>query len=198
MSSSAAVKSVADRVTRRAQRQGWVARREVRAELAAAGLDESLWREVIVQTGLLRRQSRYYWESPAAARLRQERARQETVRRAVRKLVRGQRRAARQVERRGEDRFDFLRPVRVHTDDGRVCHVLSRDLSLTGIRLIGTHRLLGQKVRVEIRPEGDAPGGQFTVRILWTCAVADGLFENGGNFLEAVPEAMPEEVEAGE
>ena len=71
--------------------------------------------------------------------------------------------------------------------------LLSRDLSETGIRLISPHSFLGQKLWLELPPtEGNNPP-RFAVRILWTCAVGDGLFENGGSFLELVE---AEEAEA--
>jgi hypothetical protein len=60
--------------------------------------------------------------------------------------------------------------------------LLSRDLSTTGIRLVGTKRLLGQKVRVLI-PNGEGAPLDFLVRILWTCPVGDDLVENGGTFI---------------
>ena len=60
--------------------------------------------------------------------------------------------------------------------------LMSRDLSATGVRLLGTKRLLGQKVQLEL-PDGETPC-RLLVRILWTCAVGDELFENGGSFVE--------------
>jgi hypothetical protein len=69
----------------------------------------------------------------------------------------------------------------VRTEEGKDFTLLSRDLSATGIRLLGTQRLLGHKVQLEL--PGD-PGCRLLVRILWTCAVGDDLFENGGSFLE--------------
>jgi hypothetical protein len=117
--------------------------------------------------------------------LREERQ-QEKVRRAVRRLIR-QHKAGARVGRRRQDRINFVQPVQVETEDGHTCTLLSRDLSPTGIRLIGTRRLLGQKVRVRIPcPEGEPVC--FRVRVLWMCAVGDDLFENGGTFLEAVGE----------
>ena len=46
--------------------------------------------------------------------------------------------------------------------------------------------LVGNKVRVTL----SSKEGPLTlmVRILWTCAVGDDLFENGGNFLESPTE----------
>ena len=72
----------------------------------------------------------------------------------------------------------------VRTEDGREFTLLSRDLSATGIRLIGTRRLLGHKVHVIITSGGVSL--DFLVRILWTCPVGDDLVENGGTFLGVV------------
>jgi hypothetical protein len=106
-----------------------------------------------------------------------------SLHRAVRRLVRKQRPPSHPQERRGEDRVDFVQPVRVRTEDEREFTLVPRDLSPTGVRLIGTRRLLGQKVRVLV----PAPGGdelyEFVVRVLWTCPVGEDLVENGGAFL---------------
>lgn len=111
--------------------------------------------------------------------------------RAVRKLVRLHRAAARADERREQARTEFVHLVKVHTDDGREFTLLSRDISAAGIRLVGTRRLLGQKLRLSVPPPADAPlnapGWSFVVRILWTCGLGDDLFENGGVFLELLP-----------
>ena len=80
-------------------------------------------------------------------------------------------------------RVDFIEQVLVTTADGKELRLLSRDLSETGIRLLGTKHLLGQKVDVEL-PTGGDELLYLTVRILWTCAVGDELFENGGIFID--------------
>jgi hypothetical protein len=100
----------------------------------------------------------------------------------VRDQLRQQQAQSTRVERREQDRVDFIHPVKVVTEDGREMTLLSRDLSATGIRLIGTRRLLGQKVHVLISA-GEGPPLDFLVRILWTCPVGDDLIENGGTFL---------------
>jgi len=71
--------------------------------------------------------------------------------------------------------------VRVTTEDGKSYTLLTRDLSTSGLRLIGTRRLLGQKIRIQLLT-GKQPV-VFTVRILWTCLIGEDLFENGGTFL---------------
>jgi hypothetical protein len=181
------LQTIAEQVVRRARRQGFVVPREVREELARAGLPESSWKEVLTKTDppLCRRSGRYYFPAPINDPVHLAQTQLENVRKAVRRLIRQHRAAAARVERRGQDRLDFIQPVICRTDDGREFTLLSRDLSTTGIRLVGTRRLLGHKVRVSIpRPEEGSPA-VFVVRILWTCAVGEDLFENGGMFLEA-------------
>ena len=175
---------IADAVTRRAQRQGYVTPRDIRSELALAGLAEARWKDVLAlaRPHLNYRQGRYYHTRTVSTRLFEEQNQQRTIDKAVRKLIRQHRADVRQRERRGQTRSDFIQPVKVRTDDGKVWNLVSRDLSTTGIRLLGTKQLLGQKVRIELPQEPGAPL-LLSVRILWTCAVGDNLFENGGNFL---------------
>jgi hypothetical protein len=106
---------------------------------------------------------------------------------AVRELIEQYRGMLPPDERREQSRMDLLQPVKVRTGDGREYALLSRDLSPSGMRLLGTHGLLGEKVRVGIpRPGGGEP---LTVRlyVLWTSRVADDLFESGGMFVEPMP-----------
>jgi len=71
----------------------------------------------------------------------------------------------------------------VAAEDGREFPLLTRDLSSTGLRLIGTRRLLGQKIHVFV-PAGEGEGTwDFLVRILWTCPIGEDLVENGGSLL---------------
>ena len=91
---------------------------------------------------------------------------------------------AAQPERREQDRIDFIQPVRVLTADGQEHHVLSRDLSPSGIRLIASRSLLGQKIDVLIPGTRESEATWFRVRVLWTCVVGDDLFENGGMFVD--------------
>jgi hypothetical protein len=177
------LQGVAELVIRRAQRQGFVVPREVREELTGAGISQNLWKDVLAlaRPSLSYRHGRYYFDSPASARVRAEQSQQRDVHRAVRRLIRARHSATTDVERRGQERVDFIESVKVRTEDGREFTLLSRDLSATGIRLISTRRLLGQKVRVLI-PAAD-PAFEFLVRILWTCSVGDDLIENGGTFL---------------
>jgi hypothetical protein len=184
---TANLQGIVEAVLARAQRQGSVTPEDVQDELTQAGVPEEMWEEVLTQCrrSLRKRQGRYHFVSAARRESARERQRQ-AVRRAVRGIIR-RHRAALQVERRGQDRLDFIQPVRVLTEDQREWHLLSRDLSTTGIRLIATRSLLGQKLRVNLGSgEGACP---LLVRVLWTCAVGDDLYENGCMFLEGSDEA---------
>ena len=175
---------VADAVLRLAKRQGFVAAGDVRSELRIAGLPEQSWRDVVALAGdsLVARQGRYYHKDALNPRLEKEHAQQRQIVKIIKKLIKEHKSRAKTDERRGQARIDFIQPVKVRTEDGKEFQLLSRDLSATGVRLLGTRRLLGQKLELEL-PNGTAPC-RLLVRILWTCAVGDDLFENGGNFLE--------------
>jgi len=184
---------IADRVVRRAQTQGYVLAREVRQELTLAGASDDLWKDVLAlaRQSLTFRRGRYYYCAPVSARMRQQQTQQLGVRRAVDQLLsENPAGSATPIERRGQDRVDFLQTVTVRTEDGSEYSLLSRDLSPTGIRLVGARRLLGQKIHVLVPRSGGEPTFDFQVRILWTCAVGDGLFENGGAFLDVNRESL--------
>jgi PilZ domain-containing protein len=176
-------------VVSRARSQGFVRPREIRQELAQAGIPDACWKEVVTlaRPQLSFRQGRYHYVSPLAARLREAQRTKRGVQRAVRQVVRAHRKAiAQQVERRQHARFHVIRPVTVLTADRRELRLLSCDISDSGIRLIGTHRLQGQKVRLTISAdEAGGPPWHFIVQILWTSEVGDNMFENGGVFVEA-------------
>jgi hypothetical protein len=118
-------------------------------------------------------------------RLEEEQRQHRTIHQAVRRLIREHKQKS-PADRRANDRVDFIHPIKVRLEDGREFGLLSRDLSTTGIRLIGTRSLLGHKVTVFVPRADDLEPVRFSVRILWTCTVGDGLFENGGTFLELV------------
>jgi hypothetical protein len=179
------LRGVADAVIRRAQRQGYVVPRDVRDELNQVGLPDDQWKEVLglAREALHYRQGRYYHIQAVSPRLHEQQRQQEIVFHAVRELIRRHQAARNDGERRQQDRIDFVHQAMVSTEDGREFRVLTRDLSPTGLRLLGCRSLLGQKVRVHL-PEGNGTRScTFLVRILWSCAVADDLFENGGSFL---------------
>lgn len=181
------LQGVAELVVRRAQRNGYILPRQVRTVLSEAGLCESLWKDVVsvARPSLTYRQGRYYYTTPVTDRVRQEQAQQLGIHKAVGEIIRCYRGGLR-VERREQERLDFMQPVKVRTEDGRECTLLTRDISPTGIRLIGTRRLLGQRINVRIPIAEGAAAWEFVVRILWTCTLGDDLVENGGNFLEIV------------
>ena len=170
-------------VLERALRQGSVTPDDVQEELTRAGVPERHWEEVLTlcRRSLRKRQERDQPVSAARRESAQAKQRQAT-RRVVRSIIRHHR-ATEQVERRGQDRIDFIQPVRVLTEDQRERHLLSRDLSTTGIRLIAPRSLLGQKMRLFLGQGDEACS--LMVRVLWTCAVGDDLYENGCMFLEA-------------
>jgi hypothetical protein len=183
---SASLQGIAELVIRRARRQGFIVPREVREELAHGGLAEGLWKDVLAlaRPSLRYRHGRYYYCDPVSERVRKKETQRRQVEQAVREIIKQHRAAIDRVERRQQDRVDFIQAVQVITEDQTELTLLSRDLSTTGIRLIGTRRLLGQKVLVRIpRGEGQVPW-EFRVQILWTCVAGDGLIENGGSFLD--------------
>ncbi len=179
---TANLQSTVEAVLERAQRQGSVTPEDLQDELTRAGVPEEMWEEVLMlcRRSLRKRQERRHHVSAARSRSAQERQRQ-AVRRAVRGIIR-RHKSAQEVERRGNDRIDFIQQVRLVAEDGREHHLLSRDLSTTGIRLIATRSLLGQKARLYIGQGQETCA--LVVRVLWTCSVGDDLFENGCVFLE--------------
>jgi hypothetical protein len=180
---------IADSVVERARQQGFVVPGDVCEELTRAGLSDTLWKDVLAlaRASLSYRQNRYYYVPAVSERVRQEQRQQEGLHEVVRQFIQQYRgNAWGPVERREQDRIDFVQPIQVRTEDGREFTLMSRDLSPTGIRLLGTRRLLGQKVRVRLPANNGHGPWCFLVRILWTCAVGDDLFENGGEFLEVV------------
>jgi hypothetical protein len=185
------LQEIANVVIRRAQSQGSILPEEVRDELVRGGQPETLWKDVLAlaRPSLRYREGRYHFVAAVSARVQEEQEHQQRIRAAVGQLVSRYRASAAQVERREQDRISFIQPVQVKTEDGREFTLLTRDLSSSGIRLIGTRRLLGQKVRVQVPgPEepATAPPLCFAVRVLWTCAIGDDLYENGGSFLDVV------------
>ena len=184
---AATLQEIADAIVQRASRQGYVVPREVRTELKEAGLPEDQWKEVIelARPSLNYRKGRYYHVNALSPRLQEVQSQQRLIERAIRRLIRRQQ-ASHARERRQQERADFVQPVIVALENGRQFTLLSRDLSPGGIRLVGTRSLLGQKVRITLPQGDDAETCTFLVRILWTCAMGDDLFENGGTFLEII------------
>jgi hypothetical protein len=192
--SRADVERVAQAVVGRAERQSYVVPHDIREALTEAGLPGQRWKDVVELAGpsLSYRHGRYYFVPPAVARLRERTRHDQTLhqvlRKSIRQVIQQYRKAAVGHERREHDRIQLVHPARVRTPDGRELRVLSRDISLTGIRLLGTHDLLGQKVRLLMPRTDGAESWCFLVHILWTNLVADGLYESGGLFVEVVPD----------
>src|SRR4051794_14398995 len=75
---STSLQAVADSVTRRAQRQGFIRPSEVREELSHAGFSENLWKDVLAlaRSALSYRHGRYYYRTPVSDRVLQEQTQQ--------------------------------------------------------------------------------------------------------------------------
>ena len=191
---AAKLKNVNKAVLRRAQKQGYVTEPEIISELKEAGLPRKLSRDVLAEIRpYVTFQGGRYCFIPPDPSVREEQLREQAIRRAVRQLVREHRQSADETDRRREGRVDFIEPAKVETEDGRAFAVLCRDISPTGIRLIGARGFLGHKVRVTIAGSQSGESVTFVVRILWNCSVGDQLFESGGSFLETVVVRSPGE-----
>lgn len=180
------LQNVADTVVSRAKRQGYVLPREIREHLEEAGGDGKRWKELVALAGprLALRKGRYYFVSSIVARMRQDHRLKLEVTRAVRQLIRTYRTSIVDQERRAHRRIHFIKPVQVVASDGQTFNLISQDISLSGIRLVGTCDLRGQKVRIRIPSVHKAEiQWCFSVQILWSVAVGDQLIENGGIFL---------------
>lgn len=179
------LRGVAELVIREAQRQGYIVPRQVRNVLNGAGVSETLWRDVVAvaRPSLAYRNGRYYYRVAVSDRVRKEQEQQVGIQKAIQEIIRYYRNEVR-PERREEERLDFVKTVKVRAEDGSECTMVTRDISATGIRLIGTRRFLGQKINVSIPVREGGASRTFVVRVLWTCIVGDDLVENGGTFLE--------------
>jgi hypothetical protein len=181
------LQEVVDSVVRRARKQGYVVPTEVREELARFGVSEDCWKEVIRRTdgGLHFRRGRYYFVSPLSRSATRIDERRREVRRIAMQLIRDYRAARVHQERRQQRRIPLILPVRVITERNRKIPCVTQDMSPTGVRLVGSTRLQGQRVHVLI-PQREHGKGQhcFIARIVWSIEVGDGLVENGGLLLE--------------
>jgi hypothetical protein len=180
------LQGIAEEVVQRARGQGFVVRREIREALAQAGLPETHWKDVLAlaQAFLHHRHGRYYYVSVVNSRPRNDRQQRE-VQQAVRQIIHDYRVGTTDVERRQHGRVPFIQPTKILLPDHREIQLLSRDISPTGIRLIGTRNLQGQKVRVMIPRQDNGQGDWcFLVQILWSSQIGENLVEHGGVFLE--------------
>jgi hypothetical protein len=178
---------VADAVTRRAADEGFLLPRQIREEVANAGVDVALWKDVLrlASPHLVHRKGRYFYVSPTSPQRESQERRVQAIHAAVHELVERYRQVSELEERREADRITFIQQVTAELPDGQTHHVLTKDISSAGIRLLGSQGLLGQKLRVTV-PSIDGPERTFVVRIMWTCMVGDDLYENGGSFVELV------------
>ncbi len=181
------LQQAAEAVLRRAAEQGFLLPQQIRSEVAHAGADPKLWKQVVALAGshLVHRKGRYYYASPTSPQRLTAQQRTQAVRQAVHELIVRYRKAAELQERREADRLTFIQPVQVESEDGQVYRMLTKDISASGLRLLGNRGLLGQRLRVRI-PSTEGKETVFAVRILWTCMVGDDLYENGGNLVELV------------
>lgn len=110
---------------------------------------------------------------------------QRTLHRAVRGLMRYFKSTSGvPQERRRQTRTLFVHPLTVLTADRRRLQCVSRDLSLNGMRILGSESLVGQTVGITIaRRDGEAEQWYFTLQVLWSSAIGDGLVDSGGLFL---------------
>jgi hypothetical protein len=187
---SSELHAIAAAVLRLAEKQGFVAPRDIRTELTRAGQPESRWKEVVelLRESLHFRQGRYYILSAAGSpQLQQQKDNLQQIRDILKEVL-GEATTADSTDRRQEPRVPFSRPVKIIFENNQDLMVLGLDLSPSGIRFIANRSLLGRKFRVELPLPGaeSAPPVTLLVRVLWTSAVADGLFENGGAFLEMI------------
>jgi hypothetical protein len=181
------LQTLANALVRRAQKQGYVVPNEIKQELKDAGFAEERWKEVIelVRDSLHYREGRYYHLSTMDQN--QESNPRKAVETMIKRFKQWQEQAS-QENRRQQERTAVSLTVQVQDEDGQEFDVLSRDLSTTGIRLLSNRSLLGHKVRVTLPPNEDEPEPvSLWVRVLWTSTVGEGLFENGGTFLEGAP-----------
>ncbi|MCS6978380.1 MAG: PilZ domain-containing protein [Gemmatales bacterium] len=179
------LQQAAEAVLRRAAELGSLLPQQIRSEVAHAGADPKLWKQVVALAGshLVHRKGRYYYVSPTSPQRLTAEQRSQAIHQAVHELVAQYRKAAELQERREADRFTFIQPVVVESDDGQTYRMLTKDISASGLRLLGTRGLLGQRLRVRIPTPPDKET-VFLVRILWTCMVGDDLYENGGSLVE--------------
>lgn len=186
---------IAQTLLHQAEEKGFIVPRDIRAALTAAKLDDDLWKDVLTLLGpaLSLRNGRYHFVSPGLARMRarahQDQRHQRAIQRSVRQLIRQYHKTACEIERRAQARIELVRPVQILTSDNRTLNLLTRDISTTGLRLLGSHQLQGQRIQVWIPPPTEGrPAFCYSVQMLWSALVADGLYESGGMFLELVAE----------
>src|SRR5258708_6877570 len=88
-SDSHGLQDVADAIVRRAQRQGHIVPKEIRDELAQAGVAGAKWKEVVALSRpvLSLRRGRYYYVPAISAVKQQDQKQQQDIHRAVRRII---------------------------------------------------------------------------------------------------------------
>src|SRR5438132_745297 len=109
------LQGIADAVLRQAKDKGFVLARDFRAELVKAGRSDTEWKQVLalIAPSLKYRQGRYHYVAPVSDRLRVEQQHKEQIQQAVRGLMEQHEAATHDIERREQDRIDFIYPVRI-------------------------------------------------------------------------------------
>lgn len=197
--SQADLETIARRVLRKAMKEGSVHATDVQAELRRAGFTDEMSEAVLalISHSLTLRGERYHYVSPEPTRQRMRiKARQDqnqlkAIHDRVTDLVQ-QYQAQAECERRAHTRTPYVQPVRIELENGPSCHMISLDISLAGIRVVGTTDLAGKKGCIWIpRPELDHRSYPFMIQFLWSKPVGDGVLEAGGMFLEALTDTTP-------
>lgn len=182
------LQAVAKSILLLAENNGFVVPRDVRNELKAVGLPETDWKKIIeyLRESLNYRQGRYYFIKPSSPRLVKQKSSQDAIRSAVESLMENTSVLPVDNNRRQETRHNFPFPIQAQSEDGENFTVLGRDLSSTGIRIVSGKSLLGRKLVLCLKNSTNHFDREISLltRIVWTESVGDGLYENGGTFLD--------------
>ncbi len=184
---SSELQAVASAVLRRAEQQTYVVPRDIRDELIQANLPETRWKEVVemLRESLNYRQGRYYFLASAQILQNQQAVDHELLEEVLEQLLERHKALMPKDDRRREERIDFSYPIKARTESDEDLTILSRDLSKSGVRFLANRSFLGRKLKLTL-PKDEDESIIVTVRILWSSVVADGIFENGGAFLDLV------------
>ncbi|GBD35923.1 hypothetical protein HRbin36_01038 [bacterium HR36] len=174
-------------VLQRAETRGYILPQEIQQELRRLGLGTRLWRQFIERAGsfLTYQNGRYYYVPSLTGNRLHEEERQLHVRALLQALIDSCKRSQHHVERRSADRVEVYWPVTLTLEDGTAHRAVTRDISVSGIRFLGSRSLLGQRIVVRLTLN-NGHEHVFSVRILWTCEVGDSLYENGGSVLQVL------------
>jgi hypothetical protein len=183
------LKVIACAVVNRIRVRGYILPREIRTELREAGQPTKLWKQVVglIHPPLEYCGGRYYALPAVISRLKREESQLGIIQEMVQQLVLRKQYDSAAEERRREDRHRFLQTVKVQDEKGGDRTVLLEDLSPSGVRFMSSRNYLGHRLSIALSAQGAANVSVILVmRIVWSCAVADGLYQHGGCFLELV------------